>query len=217
MASYTLVIGNKNYSSWSLRPWLAMRQFGVDFDEVRIPLDQADTAARLRNYSPSGKVPVLMHDDLSLWESLPILEYLAEQHPQQHWWPADARARAIARCISGEMHASFFGLRSEMPMNCRAVLPNRSMSDAVPREVERVQSLWQQCRQQFGPSGDFLFGPFTIADAMYAPVVLRFRTYCVALDPICRAYANAVLALPAMQEWLDVAQTERETIPAAER
>jgi len=212
MTKLKLVIGNKNYSSWSLRPWLAMKQFGLDFDEVRIPLDTPDFTEKIQQYSPSGKVPVLTHDMLTVWETLAICEYLAEQFPKLHWWSEDQTARAIARSISAEMHSGFQNLRQNMPMNCRARLPGKGMTSEVQKDIARITAIWQECRQQFGSGGNLLFGEFTIADAMFAPVVSRFVTYDVQLDPISSAYAEAVLALPAMQEWLKAAEAELETI-----
>lgn len=215
MAQLTLVIGNKNYSSWSLRPWLAMKQFGLDFNEVRIALYTPESPEKIQQFSPSGKVPVLLHDTLTVWDSLAMCEYLAEQFPTLHWWPQDKTARAVARSISAEMHSGFQDLRQNMPMNCRARFPGFGMTPEVQKDIERITAIWRDCRQ-FGSSGSMLFGEFTIADAMFAPVVLRFITYDVKLDQDSRAYAEAILALPAVQEWLKAAETEPETIPGYE-
>ncbi len=212
MAKLTLVIGNKNYSSWSLRPWLAMKQFGLDFDEVRIALYTPESTEKIQQYSPSGKVPVLIHDTLTVWETLAICEYLAEQFPTIQWWPEDQIARAIARSVSAEMHSGFQNLRQNMPMNCRARLPGKGMSPEVQKDIDRITAIWQECRQRFGSGGNLLFGEFTIADAMFAPVVSRFLTYDVPLDPVSKAYAEAILALPAMQEWIKAGEAELETI-----
>ncbi len=212
MTKPTLVIGNKNYSSWSLRPWLAMKQLSLDFDEVRIALYKSESPEKIRQYSPSGKVPVLIHDTLTVWDSLAICEYLAEQFPTLHWWPEDRTARAIARSISAEMHSGFQHLRQSMPMNCREHLPGKGVTPEVQADIERITAIWRECHQQFGSSG-LLFGEFTIADAMFAPVVTRFITYDVQLDSVSRAYAEKILALPAMQEWMKAAEAERETIP----
>jgi glutathione S-transferase len=214
---YTLVIGNQNYSSWSLRPWLAMHQFGIPFQQVRLALYQPDTASQLNHYSPTAKVPVLIHDGTPIWESLAILEYLAEQHPQFAWWPADRQQRATARSLSAEMHAGFQALRHDMPMNCRKIFPPGPISSAVQQDIERMTQIWRTCRQQSEATGAFLFGPFGIVDAMFAPVVLRFRTYSVALDAPCQAYAEAILALPGMQTWLQAAEVEPEVLPQYER
>jgi glutathione S-transferase len=216
MSDYILVIGNKNYSSWSLRPWLAMRQAGLPFREVRIPLYTPQSKAQIRSYSPSGKVPCLVDGALAVWDSLAICEYLAERHPQAKLWPADPYARAVARSISAEMHSGFQNLRSNMSMNCRKRFPGMGRTVEVAGEIERVQRSWGQAREKHGAGGPFLFGAFTIADAMYAPVVLRFRTYAVQLNPVCREYADAILALPAMQQWLADAEAETEVIAAFE-
>ena len=216
MSDYTLVIGNKNYSSWSLRPWLAMRQAGVPFREVRIPLYTPESKAQIRNYSPSGKVPCLVDGTLAVWDSLAICEYLAERHPQLELWPSDPHARALARSISAEMHSGFQHLRSNMSMNCRKQLPGMGRTVEVAGEIERIQRSWGEARDKHGSGGPFLFGRFSIADAMYAPVVLRFRTYAVQLNPVSREYADAILALPAMQQWLADAEAETEVIAAFE-
>jgi glutathione S-transferase len=208
VASLTLVIGNKNYSSWSLRPWLAMRQAGIAFDEVVIPLYQVGSTAALLEHSPAGRVPVLEHGRRTVWDSLAIMEYLAETFPAAALWPEDPTARALARSISAEMHAGFAALRQGMPMSLREHLPGRERSDAVTADIARVTAIWRDCRVRFGDCGPFLFGAFSIADAMYAPVATRFRTYAVELDPTCQTYADAVLALPAFLEWQAAAQQE---------
>ena len=213
----TLVIGNKNYSSWSLRPWLAMRQLGIAFSEVQIALYKPESSEHIRRYSPAGKVPVLLDDAITVWDSLAILGYLAEGLPTFHWWPTDNTARAIARSICAEMHSGFQALRHNMPMNCRARLPGKGMTPDVPSDIDRITAIWRDCRQTFGTEGPLLFGQFTIADAMFAPVALRFVTYDVRLDDVCQQYVEALLALPAMQEWLKAADAEVETLPAFER
>jgi glutathione S-transferase len=216
MADYTLVIGNKNYSSWSLRPWLLMRHAGLPMREVRVPLYTRESKAQILRYSPSGKVPCLVDGTLSVWDSLAICEYLDERHPDLGLWPEDRAARATARSVSAEMHAGFQHLRANMSMNCRRELPGRGRTPEVIAEIARIQDLWSSCRRAHGSAGPFLFGRFSIADAMYAPVVLRFRTYAVELVPECRAYADAMLALPAIQQWLADAGTETEVIAAFE-
>ncbi|HBE17307.1 MAG TPA: glutathione S-transferase [Cyanobacteria bacterium UBA11159] len=216
MTKLTLIIGNKNYSSWSLRPWLFMKQFGLDFDEVRIPLYMPESKQQIKQYSPSGKVPVLLHDDITIWDSLAICEYLTEQFPHCYGLPEGNRARAIARCISAEMHSGFLSLRQNMPMNCRAKLPGKGMTSEVQQDINRITDIWRSCRDLFGSGGDMLFGKFAIADAMFAPVVLRFITYNVTLDSVCQDYANAILALPAIKEWIKAAETEAEIIPSFE-
>jgi glutathione S-transferase len=213
MSAPTLVIGNKNYSSWSLRPWLALRMARIPFDEVRIPLYEPDTAAALAPWSPSGLVPLLQDGDLKVWDSLAICEYLAESYPDRGLWPEDRAARAMARSVSAEMHAGFGGLRSAMSMNIRRRYPSLGRTPECLQDIDRVLAIWRDCRSRFGAGGDFLFGRFSIADAMYAPVVLRFQTYEFELDGAARAYADAILALPALREWLADAERETESIP----
>lgn len=212
MSSFTLIIGNKNYSSWSLRAWLTLKQAAIDFKEVRIPLDTPETQHQILRYSPSGKVPVLQHDALIVWESLAICEYIAALFPDRLLLPQNPAACAIARSVSAEMHAGFAQLRQHLPMDCRARFPAQNLAPKVQTEVDRITALWRDCRQQFGASGDLLFGQFTIADAMFAPVVSRFVTYSVSLDPVTQAYVDAVWALPAMQDWVAAAEAESESI-----
>jgi glutathione S-transferase len=209
-----LVIGNKNYSSWSLRPWLLMKVAGIPFQEVRIPLYTPVAKQEILRYSPSGKVPCLVDGSVHVWDSLAIGEYLAEAHPVL--WPEAPSARALARSISAEMHSGFANLRNHMSMNCRKRHPGKGRAPEVLEEIQRIVSIWGECRERYAGGGEFLFGRFSIADAMYAPVVLRFRTYEVELPPACRAYADAMLALPALQEWLAAAEQEVETIEAFE-
>jgi glutathione S-transferase len=198
-----LVIGNKNYSSWSLRPWLAMKVLGLAFDEKRIPLYGPAAKGEILKHSPSGKVPCLVDGSLVVWDSLAILEYLAERRAQL--WPADAAERARARSISAEMHSGFANLRNHMGMNVRKRYPGRGRTPEVLEEIKRIDAIWSQAK------GPFLFGAFGAADAMYAPVVLRFRTYAVRVSN--REYAEAMLELPAMREWIEAAEREPETIP----
>jgi glutathione S-transferase len=212
MPSLTLAIGNKNYSSWSLRGWLALQHVGIPFREVVIPLDRPESREKLLEQSPSGRVPVLRHDDAVVWDSLAIGEHLAEAFPDAHLWPDDRAARACARAVSAEMHSSFAALRAAMPMNVRARLPGYGRTPASLRDIERVRAIWSDCRQRFGKGGPFLFGRFSLADAMYAPVVLRFVTYDVTLAATERSYSDAVLALPAMQKWIRAAEAEEWTI-----
>jgi glutathione S-transferase len=213
MSGLVLMIGNKNYSSWSLRPWLALRMAGLRFDEVRIPLYQPDSRERQVRHSPSGKVPVLRHGDVVVWESLAICEYAAELAPAAGLWPADAAARAHARAVSAEMHAGFAALRAALPMNLRVVGARIALAAPVQAEIDRVVSLWEDCRRRFGAGGELLFGRFTIADAMFAPVVTRFRTYGVALPPRAQAYADAVCDLAPLREWTAAAAAETERLP----
>ena len=207
---YTLVIGNKAYSSWSLRPWLVMKNARIAFDEVRIALYQGDYQARIAAYSQAAKVPILVAGEVTVWDSLAICEYLAELHPQRQLWPADAKARAYARAISAEMHSGFQALRSHMAMNLRRSFPGVGMTPEVKSDIARIEAIWSDSLQRYG--GPFLCGDFSIADAMYAPVATRFETYAVALSTPARTYANTILALPAMQEWYAAARTETEVL-----
>ncbi len=201
MADFTLVLGNKNYSSWSLRAWLALKRTGVDFDEVVIPLHQPDTKENIRAQSPSGWVPVLRGKDGTVWDSLAIIEYLAERFPEAGLWPGETAARAVARSVVAEMHSGFPTLRRLYPMNIRKTLPARPDDPAALADIARIQQVWTECRETFGADGPFLFGNFTAADAFYAPVVSRFQTYGVAMEAVVAAYAEAVRNWPDMREW----------------
>jgi glutathione S-transferase len=209
MTGLVLVIGNKNYSSWSLRPWLAMKVLGIAFEEKRIALYGPESKKALLEYSPAGKVPCLVDGATRVWDSLAILETLAEREPRL--WPQEAAARARARSISAEMHAGFPNLRQHMSMNIRKRHPGKGRTPEVLAEIARIVQMWSEAR------GPFLFGAFCAADAMYAPVVLRFRTYEVELPGACRAYADAVLALPALQAWIRDAERETESLPQFEQ
>ncbi|MCR6629708.1 MAG: glutathione S-transferase family protein [Magnetospirillum sp.] len=201
-ASMTLVIGTKRFSSWSLRPWLAARMAGIDFDEVPITLRQPETKAEILKHSPSGKVPCLIHGALTIWDSLAICEYLAELHPTL--WPEGREARAVARAVSAEMHAGFPNLRNVCSMDMCEVTPLAETPPEVAAEIERIQALWADCRTRFaakGAGGPFLFGRFSVADAMFAPVVSRFTTFAIPLRPEAQAYCDAVWSLPPMQDW----------------
>ncbi len=213
MSDYTLIIGNKNYSSWSLRPWLAMKVAGIEFDEKLILLFDDDWKANIAAVSPNKCVPVLKHGDVTVWETLAILEYVAERHPDRGLWPADATARAMARSISCEMHAGFGNLRNNMPMNIRRLTPGQGMGEGVAKDIARICEIWNTCRSTYGAGGDFLFGGFTIADAMFAPVVSRLTSFAVELDDVSAAYRDAVQALPAMIEWSDAGRAEPWTVP----
>ena len=217
MTPLTLVIGNKNYSSWSLRPWLVLRQAGIPFEEVRIPLYRPESAAELAAWSPSGKVPALHDGDIRVWDSLAICETLHERFPKHGLWPADAAARAVARSVSAEMHAGFDALRQSMSMNIRGRYPDKGRTPECLADIERILAIWTDCRARNGSGGDFLFGRFGIADAMFAPVVLRFQTYGVALEGAARDYADAILALPALQAWVADAVAETEHIEKFDR
>ncbi|MBP2295148.1 glutathione S-transferase family protein [Azospirillum rugosum] len=217
MPELTLVIGNKAFSSWSLRPWLALKHTGRPYEEIVIPLRQPDTAARIAEHSPSGRVPCLRHGDRVVWDSLAICEYLAEIAPEAGLWPEDAHARAVARSVSAEMHSGFVGLRTHMSMDLKAMRPGVGRNPESEADIARVLGLWRATRERFGAEGPFLFGRFSIADAMYAPVVTRFITYGVEMDAVGRAYAEAVMALPAMKEWVAAAKAEPWDIYADER
>jgi len=207
---YTLYIGNKNYSSWSVRPWVLMKTVGIPFREERLSLYQPQSRERLLAVSPSGKVPSL-HDGANVvWDSLAITEYLAERHPGI--WPADAAARAWARCASAEMHSGFARLRDEFGMNLRVAI-QKQPSPEVASEIARIVSLWSEGRSRFGRSGDFLCGSFSAVDAFWCPVAFRFRSYGVEPDGAAGAYLRALLALPAMREWSEDAANETERIP----
>ena len=211
-----LVIGNKNYSSWSLRPWIAMKVAGIAFDEEVIPLYEPGSAEKIEKYSPAGKVPVLIDGDTPIWESLAILEHLAEKFPDAKLWPADARARSHARAVASEMHAGFAALRKNCPMNMWLPPKPRPQPDEVMENVRRIEVLWSECRARFGKSGLFLFGAFGAADAMYAPVVARFHNYGIEVGPVARAYMEAVMALPEWGEWRDAGRKEPWEMPGNE-
>jgi glutathione S-transferase len=200
-SEFTLVVGNKNYSSWSLRGFLAARAAGVPFDEILVRLSEPGSKRELLEHSPAGKVPVLKHGERVVWDSLAIIEYLAEIRPDAGVWPADSAARAHARSIAAEMHAGFQALRGHMPMNLRKTLPGRGRGRDVADDIERVCAIWRDCRERFGADGPFLFGRFSAADAMYTPVATRFHTYAVELDEDSQAYVDAVLARPDFLEW----------------
>ena len=214
MTTYRLVIGNKNTSSWSLRPWLAMTHAGLAFSEVNIDLRSTDAKAQILALSPSGKVPALLAaGDRIIWDSLAILEFLAETHPEARLWPASRDARAYARCVSAEMHSGFQPLRQHCPMDFLARSPQAELAEDVGADVRRIVALWQDCRSQFGAGGPFLFGAFSAADAMYAPVASRFRTYLSNLAPYgddgaAQAYVEALFAVPAMLQWERDARSE---------
>lgn len=209
MAQLKIVLGNKNYSSWSLRPWLALEQCGVPYEEQVIALDQPDSAAQIARFSPSGRVPALLDSDLTIWDSLAICEYLNEKFPAAQLWPKDPKARAVARSVSAEMHSGFLaGLRTHCPMKIKESLPMAEPRPEVLADLKRIEEMWSGARQRFGAGGPFLFGAFTIADAMFAPVVTRIRTYALPVSPETKAYCAAVWALPAMQKWLAAARAE---------
>jgi len=208
MASVQLIIGNKNYSSWSLRGWLLLSLSGIDFEETVIDLGRPDHAAEIGRYSTAGKVPILIDGDLVVHDSLAIAEYLAETAPEADLWPADRRARARARALAAEMHAGFSALRGHLPMNCRAEITEFALTPEVETDVARVTEIWRACLHERGDGRDFLFGRPGAVDAMFAPVVSRFKTYGLAVDGTSEAYMNMVLSLPAMRQWYAAAAAE---------
>jgi glutathione S-transferase len=203
-----LTIGNKNYSSWSMRPWFAMRVAGIPFEETVISLNAPDFKERLRKISGSGRVPTLVDGEILVWESLAILEYLAEKFPAARLWPADASARAHARAIANEMHAGFLPLRRQCPMNMWRPVIGMPLNADAAANVRRIDAMWSDCRARYGAGGAFLFGAFTAADAMYVPIVSRFHTYEIEVGAVSRAYMDAVMALPAWHEWRAAAVKE---------
>ncbi|MFM2128696.1 MAG: hypothetical protein RL477_242 [Pseudomonadota bacterium] len=215
----TIVIANRAYSSWSLRGWLAVRLAGVAYEEIVIPLREANTRAEILKHSPSAKLPALVDGDVTVWESLAIVEYLAEKHPHAPLWPKDRIARAHARSIASEMHGGFIPMRRGLPMNIRRKLPQPELDDAAQADINRIQSIWRDCHRQFNGAmgtGPFLFGGFSAADAMFAPVATRFDTYGVPLGEHAAAYVAAVLAQPFMVEWYAAAGREPWIIPEFE-
>ena len=214
MEPLTLVIGNKNYSSWSLRAWLLLKHAGLRFDEILIPLDRPETREQIERHSPSGRVPVLRHGELRVWDSLAICEYAAELTGKG--WPQERAARAVARAVCAEMHGGFTTLRSLWPMNARARNRRTAVTAPLEADIERIDEIWNDCRNRFGGSGSWLFGEYSIADAMYAPVVLRFNTYGAGISQTARWYMASVLEDAALQEWLAAAKQEPWTIPAEE-
>ncbi|CAG9176050.1 glutathione S-transferase family protein [Cupriavidus pampae] len=205
-----LVIGNKNYSSWSLRPWLLLREAGIAFEEIPVRLFVPGFDAEIRQYSPAGKVPVLIDGDVRVWDSLAISEYVAERFPEKQLWPADVAARAHARAVCAEMHAGFQHVRNQLPMNVTAMLPGMGWNTSVQRDVDRIATIWSELRAQHADKGPFLFGTFTVTDAFYAPVVARFATYGIHLPEEAKTYADFILSLPSMQEWVAGAREERD-------
>lgn len=207
----TLVIGNKRYSSWSLRAWLTLKQTGKPFREIRLPLFTPEFEKKIKKYSPGGKVPCLIDGKTAVWESLAICEYVAEHFPAARLWPKESGARAYGRSIANEMHAGFPELRKNLPMDCTSkitkIIPNEAAED-----IARVTAIWREARKKYGKGGPFLLGRFSVADAMYAPVVTRFATYGVKVDPVSQKYMDAILALPATREWIAAAKSETETV-----
>jgi len=216
VSSLTLVIGNKNYSSWSLRPWMALTMAGIPFNEIVIPLEQPDTKEKISAHSAAGRVPVLRHGRTIIWDSMAIIEYVAELFPEKNLWPKLIAARAMARSACAEMHSGFFALRNACPMNLKRGRKPVPMSDAVTADVARLESLWTDCRARFARGGKFLFGKFSAADAMFAPIVTRFDTYDVPVSDSTRSYMDAVMATPAFLSWKDAALKENWIVPSDE-
>lgn len=216
MSELKLVIGNKNYSSWSMRPWVLLSQLGIPFKEVMLKFESQDWADNIARYSPSGLVPVLWRDingkQEAVWDTLAIMEALHEMFPEKNVWPRDPSARTFARSISAEMHSGFRDLRNHMPMNIRASHPGKGMNPEVAANIQRIETLWGEARHRFGKSGDFLFGQFSAADAMYAPVVMRFKTHAVALSAPAQRYCDAMHAAPGISAWIDGALKEKEFV-----
>jgi glutathione S-transferase len=214
----TLVIGNKNYSSWSMRPWIALRAANIAFEEVMIPLyTGAEDKARLLGFTPSGKVPALVDGDVTVWDSLAIIEYAAERFPEARLWPEDRASRAHARSISAEMHSGFMALRNECGMNLHRPVKAKVLSDDAKANIARIQEIWAEGHTRNGKIGPYLFGEFSGADAMYAPVVHRFLTYAIELTPPAQAYVEAMQALPAFKQWTQEALAETLLIPRFEQ
>lgn len=212
----TLVLGNRNYSSWSLRGWLLVRQAGIPADEVVIPLRTPESATLITRHSPSGKVPVLIQGDVTVWDSLAIAEYCAELAPDAGIWPIDAAARAMARSASAEMHSGFTALRGAWPMNLKRAGSPLAPAAEVAADIARIVALWSDCRARFGSGGPFLFGAWSAADAMFAPVVSRLTSYGAPLDADTAAYCTAVMGHPLMQEWAEMAAAETWNIDAVD-
>ncbi|MBC8037330.1 MAG: glutathione S-transferase family protein [Rhizobiales bacterium] len=212
MSSITLVIGNKIYSSWSLRPWIALTMAGIPFDEEMIWLDQPDTKAKISAHSKAGRVPILRHGKITIWESLAILEYLAETFPEKNLWPKTKAARAMARSICSEMHAGFSSLRNACPMNLRRPRKPVTLSDATKTDIQRIENMWRECRTNFAKGGKFLFGKYCNADSMFAPVVTRFDTFDIQVAKDTRQYMDNVMATSAFKAWKEAALKETSRI-----
>jgi len=211
---YTLIIANRNYSSWSLRAWLYLSESKLPFEEVRIPLFTRNWKEEIARYTPAGRVPVLLDDDVTVWDSLAIMEYLREQHPDAVGWPVSARARAHARSVSAEMHSGFLAIRDELPQNLRVrcTLDVDQLSVSCRAQIARIDELWTDCRQQYGTAGNWLFGDFSIADVMFAPVALRFVSYSIPVSEHSREFVEAVRGLDSVQHWIDGARAESESL-----
>ena len=216
MKPLKLAIANKNYSSWSMRPWVLLAQAGIAFEEIQLKFSDSGKVEGIEPYSPTRQVPVLIVEGEPVWDSLAICEAAAELFPEKNLWPSDLRARRIARSVCAEMHAGFRNLRGAMPMNIRASLPGKGMNPAVQQDIDRIVEIWESCRARHGQGGELLFGQFTVADAFYAPVATRLLTYAVTLPPVAQRYADALLALAAVRDWMAQARRETEFVRADE-
>jgi glutathione S-transferase len=214
-----LVIGNKNYSSWSMRPWVLLRQAQIPFEEVQLKFDESDGGLRvagIEKFSAAGKVPVLMIDGEPVWDSLAIAETMAEMLPEKHLWPEAPEARRVARSACAEMHSGFQKLRGKMPMNIRSRYPGKGLTPESQKDIDRIVGLWTECRERFGGAGSLLFGRFSVADAFFAPIVMRFHAYAVKVPRVAQEYCEAVQALSAVREWSDAARRETQFVAADE-
>tara|TARA_R110002049_G_scaffold30498_4_gene104507 strand:+ start:2506 stop:3168 length:663 start_codon:yes stop_codon:yes gene_type:complete len=211
MSHAKLVIGNKNYSSWSMRPWLLLKAFDVPFDEINIALYQDNTAEKLGPYSPSLKVPAFLHSETTVWDSLAICEYVSEQLLEGRGWPINPKKRASARSVCAEMHAEFPNLKKEWPMNCKASV-DLFVSEKLEEEIARIDAIWSCCRRKYGAGGDYLFGKFSIADCMFAPMAICFQSYGAKLSMEAQRYANTLLANPHIQDWMKQGRAEEESV-----
>jgi glutathione S-transferase len=203
-----LIIGDKNRSSWSFRPWLLLKEAGIPFEETLLHLGKEGDRAKIDALSPSGKVPLLIDGDVKIWESTAICEYVAEKYPEKNLWPRDPKAKALARSVSHEMHAGFLTLRKNMPFSCTDRFPGWAAPDDVKPEIDRIVRIWEECRAKYAVGGPFLFGDFSVADAMYAPVAIRFLAYNIKLPAAAKNYQETILARPAVKEWIKGATAE---------
>ncbi|WP_262693857.1 glutathione S-transferase family protein [Kordiimonas aquimaris] len=216
MSNLKLFIGNKNYSTWSMRAWLALKHTGIDFEEIKFNLYTPSSKVELTTHTPAGLVPALQHNDISVWDSLAIIDYCARIAPDKLWWPEENAAYALARSMTAEMHSGFMALRTHASMNIRRKWQNLSLSDAVERDIRRIEALWDQAQIERGDKGPFLFGTFSAADMMFAPVVMRFNTYGFNINDNAKRYVSAMLDHTYMKEWITDALTETAEIEAAE-
>ncbi len=211
-----LIIGNKNYSSWSLRPWLLLKEFKIPFKETRIALYEDESKQALLEHADSGKVPAFYHDDYVVWDSLAICETLNDLYPQENLWPQDPAAKALARSISHEMHSGFIEIRNQLPMNCRTQVTLPNINAPLQQDINRIREIWSLCRKTYQDKGDFLMGEFSICDAMFAPVVIRFNSYGIPLSDLENQYVRSILSLDSMQQWIDEGVIETERMPLNE-